>query len=65
MSNYYTVYDNRTEEIIVSGNATQCAEALGIKQSSFYYQISRQRRDAAKHKYSIVVDSSNNSKEEK
>ena len=29
--NYYTKYENKTEEIIVSGNAIKCATFLKIK----------------------------------
>lgn len=41
--NYYTVYDNKTEEIVVSGNAIKCAAFLQIKIESFYYAISRKK----------------------
>lgn len=54
--NYYTVYDNKTEEVMVSGNAIKCAAFLKIKPESFYYAISRQKRNKKSGRYTIVVD---------
>ncbi len=54
--NYYTVYDNKTEEIVVSGNAIKCAAFLKIKIESFYYAISRQKRNKRGGRYTIVVE---------
>lgn len=48
MAAYYTVYNERNDEIIASGSAQECAERLGIKVSSFYYAISRQRSGRTK-----------------
>lgn len=34
---YYTVYDNRTDQLVIlDGNAQQCADAMGITRQSFY-----------------------------
>ena len=54
--NYYTVYDNKTEEMVVSGNAIKCAAFLKIKIESFYYAISRQKRNKRGGRYTIVVE---------
>lgn len=54
---YYTVYDNKTDEIVASGSAQECADALGIKKSSFYYAWSRQKTGRViKGKYHILVE---------
>ena len=58
--NYYTVYDNKSESIEVSGNAKKCADHLGIKVESFYYMISRQRtKRTANPRYTIVIEKMN------
>ena len=55
--NYYTVYNNKRDDIEVFGDAKKCAKHLGIKIESFYYMISRQRRNEnAKNRYSVVVE---------
>lgn len=54
--NYYTVYDNKTENVIVFGDAKQCAQYLGIQVSSFYYAISRQKRRKIEGQYTIVIE---------
>lgn len=64
MSNYYTVYDNRTDKIIIAGNSVQCAAHLGIKQESFYYAISRQNRPG-NHRYTIIVEKNERISQEK
>ena len=40
--NYYTVYENKTEEVVCYGNSRQVADFLGIKVDSLYYAITRQ-----------------------
>lgn len=57
--NYYTVYDNASDTIVVCGNAVKCSKYLGIKPSSFYYAISRQKKQDSKHRYTIVVEKIN------
>lgn len=38
----YTVYDNKTDTpVIVDGSPRKCAEAMGMKLSSFYSAITR------------------------
>lgn len=57
MSAYYTVYDERSDEIIISGTSQECAKKLGIKVSSFYYALSRQRSGRTKRpRYYIVKE---------
>lgn len=55
MSNYYTVYDPKDETVIAFGSALTCAEALNIKPETFYYYISRQKRDPAARRYYYIV----------
>lgn len=41
----YTVYDNRTDfPVIVSGNAYECCEAMGVKPSSFRSLVCRSKK---------------------
>lgn len=55
--NYYTVYDNKTDEIVCHGNSKQVADFLGIKFDSLYYAITRQNNGRSKNpRYSIVID---------
>ncbi len=38
----YTVYNNRTDfPVIVDGEARECAKAMGILESNFYYTLNR------------------------
>jgi hypothetical protein len=52
---YYTVYLNKTDEVIAFGNARECAEMMGTSLGSFYSTISRARRGEIA-KYSIEVE---------
>lgn len=42
MYKHYTVYDGKTDEVIVAGCAEEVARYLGIKVSSLEYAIRRQ-----------------------
>ena len=54
---YYTVYREKDDEIIAWGTANECAIKMGIKVSSFYYAVSRQRSGRCTHpKYRINVE---------
>ena len=54
---YYTVYDNKTEQVIAYGTAQECADTLGIKKSSFQYAYSRQKTGrVTKGRHHIVVE---------
>ena len=51
----YTVYDNRTDELIIlDGNAREAAAAMGVTFSSFYTIVTRTRKGILK-KWAIEV----------
>lgn len=54
--NYYTVYDAKTDVIVASGTAVECAKTMDRSLASFYCTVSR-NRSGKHHKYSIVIDS--------
>lgn len=37
----YAVYDGRTSALLALGSARECAQALGMKQGTFYSTVSR------------------------
>ena len=49
---YYTVYDNKTDDVIAFGTAAECAQQLQLSSvDSFYCLVSRKRK-----KYTVVKD---------
>lgn len=53
---YYTVYDNRTDEIVVSGTSQECAEKLNIRLGSFYSLVCNTVSGHRYRSFSVVVD---------
>lgn len=59
MARKYSVYDRRTDMlIIINGTAAQCAACMGIDKQSFYKALVRQRKreDCPGAKYEIFID---------
>ena len=54
---YYTIYRNKTDEIVAAGNMRECATQLGVKPSSMYSIISKNNKGKRKT-YTIVFDDS-------
>jgi len=54
---YYTIYRNKTDEIVAAGNMRECAIQLGVKPSSMYSIISKNNKGKRKT-YTIVFDDS-------
>lgn len=52
---YYTVYNAKTDEVLASGNAFECARLLNIRQDSFYKAVMKSNRGESK-KYYILTD---------
>ncbi len=52
-SYYYTVYLRKTDEIVVSGTAVECAEKMKKSLNCFYSLVSKNRK--GKHKKYVVV----------
>ena len=52
---YYTVYNEKTDDIVACGTAVECAKAMKRSLASFYCTVSR-NRSGKHHKYSIVID---------
>lgn len=53
--NYYTIYDAKTDRVMASGSAVECAEALQMGLISFYSMVTRVRNGETK-RYAVVVD---------
>ena len=51
----YTVYLNKTEEVIAFGTAKECAEIMGRSVKTFYETVGRCRSGKVK-KYTFVVE---------
>lgn len=54
----YTVYDAKSEAVMAMGTAKECANTLGIKQTTFYEYISRQRHGGYAQPVVIVEEGS-------
>ena len=52
---YYTVYLNKTDEIIAVGDSAQCAKRLHTTVGSFYSTVTNCKK-GKNFKYSIVID---------
>ena len=52
---YYTVYKNKTDEIVAFGSAAECAEKLGITRDSFHSFVSNTRSGPTKT-YTVLVE---------
>ena len=53
---YYTVYREDTDEIIAFGNATQCAEILGLKDARQFHAFVSKTRSGLRRHYKVVVE---------
>lgn len=53
-SNYYVIYDRKTEEVLASGYANECAEQLNMTMHSFYSMVSRVKR-GTNVKYEVEI----------
>ena len=52
MNNRYDVWDAHTDEIImIDGTSAECADAMGVKLSSFYSIICRMKKDKSQKWY--------------
>lgn len=52
---YYTVYDRKTDEILASGTARECAYALDMTMGSFYTAIAR-TRNGERQRYRFLIE---------
>ena len=52
--NDYTIYLNKTDEVVAFGSSRECAKALGMSRDSFYSMVSRVKK-GKNRKYSIVI----------
>lgn len=52
---WYTVYERKSEQILVSGGGAQCAKALGMSIKTFWCTVSR-CRSGKNRKYEIMIE---------
>lgn len=58
---YYTVYREETEEITAFGNAVQCEEIIGLKNTcQFFAFVSKTRSGLRKHHKEVVEETDKN-----
>ncbi len=62
MSHYYTVYNNKTDEVVAFGSAKECADKLRLKNVRLFYSYVSKSKSGLIKKYKIVVE---NNKEDK
>lgn len=53
--NYYTVYLRKTDELVASGSAEDCAAAMNQSVDSFYSMVCRVRK-GTNRKYEIYIE---------
>jgi hypothetical protein len=54
---YYSVYNRKTDEAVVIHRTSQeCADIMGIKRSSFYHYVNRNKTGKLYCKYDIFID---------
>ncbi len=53
--NFYTVYLRKTDEIVVSGTAVECAAKMNKSVNCFHSLVSKNRKGKQK-KYVVVVE---------
>lgn len=56
MKKYYTIYDNKTDEIIAFGSANQCIEKMKLKNRNTFFSMVSNVRTGKIKKYKIIVD---------
>lgn len=56
LGKYYTVYDERTEEIIAFGNALQCTNILAFKDVRQFHAFVSKTRSGLRKNYKVVVE---------
>ena len=54
--NYYTVYSNKTDEIVAFGTAEECTKQLGLASIDSFYCLMSRNRSGKLHKYTVLVD---------
>lgn len=53
---YYTVYLNKTDEIVASGNAEECAKQLSKKSLASFYSLVSKNRVGVQKRYTVVTE---------
>ena len=53
---YYTVYLNKTDEIVAFGTAKECAEKLHLADVEVFYATVSKNKSGILKKYTVVVD---------
>lgn len=61
---YYTVYKEDTDEIIAFGNASQCTEILGLKDTRQFHAFVSKTRSGLRKRYKVVVEECDHDKDE-
>lgn len=58
LSRYYALYLRKTDELVCSGTAWECAEALGIRVKSFYIMVHKALHGKVK-KWDVYIEEYN------
>lgn len=53
---YYTVYDNKSDEIVAFGSSVECTKKLGLKDTEQFYAFVSKTRSGLIKRYSVVVE---------
>lgn len=53
---YYTIYLNKNDEIVASGDAEECCKQMGKKSLESFYSLVSKNRLGKRNKYTIVTE---------
>lgn len=56
MRMYYTVYDDRTDDVLAFGNAVQCAAMLGCASTQSFRSIASKAQHGKYKKYNVITE---------
>lgn len=52
---WYAIYNAKTDELLATGTAEQCAKAMGFKSPSTIYQLLSRTRNGINRKYRVIA----------
>lgn len=61
---YYTVYLNKTDEIVACGNAEECRKQLGKASIESFYSLVSKNRLGVQRRYTVLEEPIDNNGEE-
>jgi hypothetical protein len=64
MKKYYTIYSNKTDEVVAFGDSLECCKKLGLKDLRQFYAFVSKTKSGIRKGYSVVVEELSHDDEE-